>query len=91
MLTLVVILKGLSEIAGMLLLGQLAVGLLSGRRRHQNPIYQLFKISTQPVLRVTRQITPAMILTQHLPLVAGLWLTLIWLALTTIKIYLIQR
>lgn len=90
MLVVVVVLKGLTEIAGMLLLGQIVVGLLSGHRRHENPIYLLFKISTQPVTHVIRRITPNIIPDQRVPFIAGLLLILIWLMLTVAKIYLVR-
>lgn len=63
-------LRALVEVALLALLGQAAVGLLSGTRRHKNPIYALFQVITKPVVRFTRWFTPKVILDRHVPFVA---------------------
>lgn len=76
-------LRALVEVALLALLGQAAVGLLSGTRRHKNPIYALFQVITRPVVRFTRWFTPKVILDRHVPFVAfflmfWLWILLAW-------------
>lgn len=90
MLTLVILLKGMVEVIAMFFLGQWVLALLSGAQRQHNPVYRLFALCTQPVLRLIRCLTPRIILDQHLPWLAGFWLVLSWLGLTAAKIYLIM-
>jgi uncharacterized protein YggT (Ycf19 family) len=59
-------------VAGIALLGQLAVGLFAWRRRHQNVVYQLLGVVARPVVRVARFATPRFVLDQHVPAVAFL-------------------
>ena len=86
MLLLVNILKLLAEIALMALLGQFVLGLLAGSKRETNPFYQLFQVLTRPLVRGVRYITPRVVIDQHLPLVAFLLLTFVWLVATLTKI-----
>lgn len=69
-----VILQTLILIAGLGLLGQFVVGIFNWGRRQENFVYQLLQIITRPVVRVTRLITPRIVLDQHVPLVAFLLL-----------------
>lgn len=69
-LFIVKILHTLVFVAMSALLGQGAVGLLSGARRATNPIYVLFQVITKPVVRFTRWLAPKVILDQHIPFVA---------------------
>lgn len=82
------VLRALIEVAMLALLGQGAVALLSGARRHSNPIYQLFAIVTRPVIRVMRVITPKAIIDKHLPFVAFFVLFWLWIFLAWAKRYL---
>jgi hypothetical protein len=82
-LFIVSILRALVEVAMLALIGQGAVGLLSGARRAQNPIYVLFQVITKPVVRFTRWFTPKVIVDQHIGFVAfflmfWLWILLAW-------------
>lgn len=86
-LTLIVILKALTEIAGLALLGQGLLGLLAGASRHKNFVYQLFVTVTSPVTKAARFITPRFIAEQHLGLVAFFLLFWIWVALIFAKRY----
>ncbi len=86
MLLLITSLKLLAEIALMALLGQLVLGLLAGARRHTNLFYRLLGVVTRPVLRLSRWVTPRVVLDRHLPLVAFLWLAALWLLATWLKI-----
>ena len=82
----IVILKALVEIAGVAMLGQGLLYVLAGSKRDQNAIYGLFKTLTSPVMKVTRVITPKVVLDQHIGLVAFFLLIVLWLAVTAIKI-----
>lgn len=79
-------LKLLSEIALMALAGQWVLGLLAGARREQNSVYRLFQVVTGPLVRAARWISPPVVLDRHLPLVAFLVLSFVWLLATAGKI-----
>ena len=89
MYEIIVILKGLTEIAGVAFLGQGLLWVIAGSKRDQNIVYNLFKVLTSPVTRVTRAITPRVILDAHIGLVAFFLLMVLWVALTAIKIKLV--
>ena len=85
----IVILKALAEVAGVAFLGQGVLWVIAGSNRDQNIVYNLFKTLTSPVTRVTRAITPRIILDQHIGLVAFFLLLVLWVALTAFKIKLV--
>jgi len=82
----IVILKALTEVAGVAMIGQGVLYVLAGAKRDQNLIYRMFEALTSPVMKATRWITPRVILDQHLGLVAFLFLAILWFGLTVIKI-----
>ncbi len=82
----IVILKALTEIAGVALLGQGVLWVIAGAKRDKNVVYGIFKTLTSPVMKVTRAITPRIILDQHLGLVAFFLLAVLWVVLTAYKI-----
>ena len=86
LLLLVEILKLLAEIALMCLLGRGVLAILAGARREQNLFYQLFQILTRPLLRGARLVSPKVILDRHLPVVAFLLVSFIWIVATITKI-----
>jgi hypothetical protein len=86
MYEIIVILKALTEIAGVAFLGQGVLWVIAGAKRDQNFVYKLFKTLTSPVTRVTRAITPRIIIDAHIGLVAFFLLTVAWLVLTVWKI-----
>ena len=86
MYEIIVILKALTEVAGVAFLGQGILWVIAGAKREQNIVYNLFKTLTSPVTRVTRAITPRVIIDAHIGLVAFFLLMLIWLVLTVLKI-----
>ena len=86
MYEIIVILKALTEIAGVAMLGQGILWVIAGSKRQQNAIYQLFKTLTWPVMKATRLITPRVVLDQHLGLVAFFLLLVLWVVLTVAKI-----
>ena len=86
MLLLVNVLKLLAEIALMALFGQWILGLLAGAQRERNLFYQIFQIVTKPLVNGVRLITPRVVIDRHVPLVAFLLLTFVWIVATVTKI-----
>lgn len=86
MYEIIVILKALTEVAGVAFLGQGLLWVLAGAKRDQNIVYNLFKAVTSPVTRFTRIITPRVIVDAHIGLVAFFLLIVLWLILTASKI-----
>lgn len=89
MYDIIVILKALTEVAGVAFLGQGVLWVLAGAKRDQNIVYNLFKTVTSPVTRFTRIITPRVIIDAHIGLVAFFLLIVLWLVLTAFKIKLV--
>jgi uncharacterized protein YggT (Ycf19 family) len=85
---LVTILKALVEVVGLALIGQGIVALLAGPAREQNLVYRLFRVVTDPFLKLTRAITPRIVLDQHIGIAAVLLLVGAWFVLLISKIYL---
>ena len=85
----IVILKALTEVAGVAFLGQGVLWLIAGAKSDQNMVYKLFKTLTSPVTRFTRIITPRVIIDAHIGLVAFFLLMVLWAALTAFKIKLV--
>ena len=89
MYEIIVILKALTEIAGVAFLGQGVLWLIAGAKREQNVVYNLFRTLTSPVTRVARAITPRIIIDAHIGMVAFFLLLMLWVALTAFKIKLV--
>ena len=70
MLTLIVVLKALAEVAGLALLGQGILFLLAGASREQNVFYRVIQTITSPIIRFTRLITPRFVSDRHIGLAA---------------------
>ena len=86
MYEIIVILKALTEVAGVAMMGQGVLWVLAGSRRDQNLVYGIFKTLTSPVMKATRAITPRVILDQHIGFVAFFLLLVLWFGLTLMKI-----
>ena len=86
MLLLVSAIKLVAEIALMALAGQWLLGLLVGPKRDANLFYRLLKVVTDPVVRGARLISPRVVVDRHLPLVAFLVLSFLWLVVTVSKV-----
>jgi hypothetical protein len=86
MYEIIVILKALTEIAGVAFLGQGVLWVLAGAKREQNIVYGMFRTLTSPVTRLTRAITPRIIIDAHIGLVAFFLLAVLWVVLTALKI-----
>jgi hypothetical protein len=67
--------------AGLLLLGQGLVYLLSFGRHEGNAVYRFFRFLTSPVTRTVRYITPAKVADRHVAVVAFFLLFWIYFAL----------
>ncbi len=89
MFQVIVILKALTEVAVVGMLGQGLLWVLAGDRRESNLVYKLFKTITSPVMKAIRFITPRIVLDRHIWLVSSLLLAMLWLALTVLKIKLV--
>jgi hypothetical protein len=76
----------LVTLALLFLAGQGVLYLIAGHKRATNLFYQLFQVLTRPVIRLTRAITPKVILDRHVPFVAFLLLVWIWLALALLVV-----
>jgi len=79
------VLRALVEVALLALLGQGLLALLAGGRRHNNFVYRLFLVITQPVVRFARWMTPKVILDKHLPFVAFFLMFWLWILLAWVK------
>ncbi len=80
--TLLSILIALVQVALYLFLGRGAMYVFAGATREQNFIYQLFKKGTEPLVKLTRFITPRFVVDRHVPLVT--FLLLVWIGLLLI-------
>jgi hypothetical protein len=83
---LVVILKGVNEVALMALLGQGALFILAGARREQNFVYSLLKTVTAPIMKATRFVAPRFIVDAHMGFLALFFLLVIEALLIVLKI-----
>lgn len=80
-----VVLKGLAEFVGLLIVGQGVVYLLSFGKHETNAIYRGFRFLTSPVVGAVRVVTPAKVGDQHVPFVALMLVFWLWLFLTYLK------
>ena len=83
-------LKAIVEVAGCAYLGQALVAAFAGNRRHENVVYQIFKILTRPIEKSVRFVMPRFIPDRHIPFVAFGILLWVWF-FTIIMIYKIQK
>ena len=86
MLTAILIVKLIAEIALLSLVGQWILGLLAGAKREQNFFYKTLGVVGRPFVAGARYITPKFVLERHLPLVAVILLTFIWAGATVLKV-----
>jgi hypothetical protein len=81
MLTLIVVLKALIEVAGLALIGQGVLYVLAGANREQNFFYRTLKLIASPAWKLARLITPRLVPDPYIAwaaffLCAGLWIGL---------------
>ena len=74
-------LKAIVEVAGFAYLGQGLVAVFAGARRNENVIYQVFRIVTGPVTKLTRAVMPRFIPDRHIPFVGFGLLLWVWIFL----------
>ncbi|MEO8442866.1 MAG: hypothetical protein ABI547_10285 [Betaproteobacteria bacterium] len=86
MYQLVIILKGLNEVALMALLGQGALYIIAGERRDSNVVYSMLKTVTSPIMKATRFIAPRFIVDPHIGFLALFFLLLIEAVLIVFKV-----
>src|SRR5258708_20154311 len=91
MYQIIVVLKALTEVAGVAMIGQGVLYVLAGVKRDQNPFYGIFKTLTSPVIKATRWMTPRIVLDQHVWLVAFFLLIILWFGLTAMKIRIVLQ
>ncbi|MFP5462062.1 MAG: hypothetical protein ACLGII_10890 [Gammaproteobacteria bacterium] len=75
----------LVKFAGLVLIGQGLVYLLSFGRHEANPVYRFFRFLSSPLTRLVRPITPDKVADRHLPVVAFLLLFWLWLGLIFVR------
>jgi hypothetical protein len=78
--------KLVAEIALMALIGQFLLGLLAGAKRDSNLFYGMLDVLTRPFVKLTRLITPRVVLDRHVPLATFFLLAVIWVVATGYKI-----
>ena len=86
MLTLILALKAITEIALLALLGQGVLGALSGDQRSNNPFYRVLQVVGRPFVALARCVSPRWVLDRHIPLVAFVLLAWAWVAVTMTKV-----
>jgi len=82
---LVSVARALVEVAGMLMLGRGILWVFGPRAREGNFVYDLFKMGTQPIIKLTRIITPRVVHDAHGGLIAFFLLAWLWLGLALAK------
>jgi hypothetical protein len=78
LLLFVSIVKLVCEIALLALAGRWLLGLLAGQKKESNVFYQTLAVITKPFVSSARFITPKAIIDRHVPFVAFLLLSFIW-------------
>ncbi len=86
MLSYFVILKAVTELALMALVGRFIVGLLAGGNRENNIFWRLLDIIARPPLKLARWISPKIVLDRHIPLAAFFLTCFIWLIALQAKV-----
>ena len=86
MYQLVVILKGVNEVAIMALLGQATLFIIAGARRDGNVVYTLLKTITAPIMKATRFVAPRFVVDSHIGFLALFFLLLLEAILIVLKI-----
>ena len=82
---LITVLRGLVEVAGMMLVGRGMLWLFGPRARQGNFVYDILTIGVKPFLRMTRKVTPRIVRDSHIPAATFFLLFWIWLGLGMAK------
>ncbi len=86
MLTFLNIAQTVLYVALLALLGQGALFVLAGARRHGNIFYQVLQIVAKPFTALVRKITPAKVADRHVPIVTFFLLLIVYAVVTFEKI-----
>ena len=81
------VVKGLVEVALIVMLGQGLLYLFAGQRRQENLIYRAFAVVTAPIMKATRFVTPRFIVDQHIGYVAFFLLVVLWVLALALKVH----
>ena len=84
-ITIISVLRGLIEVAGMMLLGRGLLWLFGPKARQGNFIYDLLTIGTKPFVQATRKITPAFVRDAHIPAATFFLVFWVWVGLGIAK------
>ncbi|HQS59251.1 MAG: hypothetical protein B7Y56_07475 [Gallionellales bacterium 35-53-114] len=83
-------LKALVEVAGMALIGQGLIGLISGKSKQDNFVYRIFLVITSPIFKLARAISPRFIADAHMGLASFFIVFWLWIGLVYAKAYICQ-
>ena len=84
MVTLVLSIKLIAEIALLALFGQWGLGLVLGASQQRNPFYGLLQLLGRPWVRAARWTSPERVAGRHVPV--AFLLLLVWMAASVVKI-----
>ena len=82
---LITVLRGIVEVAGMMLLGRGFLWLFGPKARQGNLIYDILTIGTKPFTQLTRKITPRFVRDAHIPAATFFLVFWIWIGLGIAK------
>ena len=85
-LLLVTVLRGLIEVAGLMLLGRGLLWLFGPRARQGNFVYDLLTIGTAPFIKLARKLSPRFVPDAHVPWIAFFLLFWIYVGLGFAKL-----
>jgi hypothetical protein len=80
------VVKAISEILALSLIGQGILWLVAGSTRESNFVYRLFSMLTGPVLRLARLVMPRVVPDRHIWMVAVLLVFVVWVLAGTHKL-----
>lgn len=86
MLQLVTVAHLIVWIALLALVGQFVLGLLAGAKRDTNVFYKLLEVVASPFVKLMRRITPRVVLDRHVPLATFLFLGVLLVFLSIVRI-----
>lgn len=86
MLTLVVFVKLIAEIALFAFVAQAVVGVLAGAGRAHNPVYRFLQVTTAPWVRTLRFVLPHVVADRYLQWMAFSVVLVLWCAAVVAKV-----
>ncbi|MES2415969.1 MAG: hypothetical protein V4614_19405 [Pseudomonadota bacterium] len=86
MLTAVIIVKLIAEIALLALAAQAVVGVIAGHGRAHNPVYRLLQLVGSPWVMAMRFVLPRAVPGRRLPLIAFMFLLMVWCVAVVLKV-----